>query len=479
MQCCAVQNTWHSKGNKMLNEQTTNNDAQNKHKIAWRWHFYAGLYVAPFMIILSLTGLVMLYDDVIENAFYEDILTVEIGTQRVDLSLPLDNIKGAYPGASITQYVTPESEQRASRFAIETPNGSNLFITVNPYTGDILGEIDRGDSINNFANDIHGTLLIGDMGDRLIEVAASLIIILIISGLYLWWPTDNASKAGMLRIRFSKGKRVIWRDLHANIGLVTSAVLLLFVISGLSWAGIWGAKIVQPWNSFPAEKWDNVPLSDETHASMNHDAIEEVPWNLEHTHLPLSGSQAGKNVIEMGKVNIDSIHDYAKQAGFTRFKINLPANKDGVYTLSANTMSGDINDAREDRTMHIDRYTGNVLADVGWAEYNTVAKAMAAGIALHQGDMGLWNRILNTLFCLSFIFIAVSGVVMWWLRRSSSDRLLSAPPEAKQSPRWLSAVIITTLLALLFPMAAAAIAIIWVFDFILVSRMEKLKYHLK
>jgi len=29
--------------------------------IAWRWHFYAGLYVIPFLMVLATTGLIMLW----------------------------------------------------------------------------------------------------------------------------------------------------------------------------------------------------------------------------------------------------------------------------------------------------------------------------------------------------------------------------------------------------------------------------------
>ena len=431
------------------------------------------------MIMLSLTGLVMLYDDVIENTQYSALLNVETQATTVSIEQQFSNVQLAYPQAIIKQYITPENAQRAARFAIVSKNGQGLFITINPYTGDILGKIDRDNSIYNLANDIHGTLLIGDTGDRLIEIAASLMVILIVSGLYLWWPTDNASKSGLFKIRLSSGKRIFWRDFHANLGLITSIFLLFFVISGLAWAGIWGAKIVQPWNSFPAEKWNNVPLSDATHASMNHDILEEVPWNLEQTKLPLSGSQMGFDAIAMGQVNLDSLVGYAHKIGLTRFKVNIPTQQDGVYTLSANTMSGDITDAREDRTLHIDRFTGKVLADVGWPEYSLMAKSMAAGIALHQGDMGLWNRILNTLLCLSFILIAVSGVIMWWSRRSSSDKWLAAPVKVAPSPRWLSAVIITSALAIMFPLAAGAIGFIWIMDKVLISRMVRLNHHLK
>ncbi|NMU24693.1 PepSY domain-containing protein, partial [Vibrio parahaemolyticus] len=86
-------------------------------------------------------------------------------------------------------------------------------------------------------NSIHGTLLIGDLGDRLIEIAASLGILLLVSGLYLWLPRDNASRAGFLKIRLNNGPRILMRYLHANLGGVLSIVLLFFLISGLSWAG--------------------------------------------------------------------------------------------------------------------------------------------------------------------------------------------------------------------------------------------------
>ncbi|MCV5390497.1 PepSY domain-containing protein, partial [Escherichia coli] len=87
--------------------------------------------------------------------------------------------------------------------------------------------------------------------DRLIEISASLGILLLVSGLYLWLPRDNASRAGFLKIRIAQGSRILLRDVHANLGGVLSLVLLFFLISGLSWAGIWGAKMVQAWNTFP------------------------------------------------------------------------------------------------------------------------------------------------------------------------------------------------------------------------------------
>ena len=55
---------------------TDRTQVKSRYFMVWRWHFYAGLYVIPFMIMLSLTGLVMLFDDEIESIRYHDELTV-------------------------------------------------------------------------------------------------------------------------------------------------------------------------------------------------------------------------------------------------------------------------------------------------------------------------------------------------------------------------------------------------------------------
>ena len=79
-------------------------------------------------------------------------------------------------------------------------------------------------------------------------------------------------------------------------------------------------------------------------------------------------------------------------------------------------MSNDGPNPTADRTIHIDQYTGRVLADVGFADYSPYAKAMAVGIAFHEGDLGVWNLVLNTVFCLSVVLVSVSGAIMWWKR---------------------------------------------------------------
>ena len=453
----------------------TDKTANKLYLATWRWHFYAGVYVTPFLIVLALTGLAMLYAPQLERAQYGDRLFVTPTEQVTSAESQLAAVREAYPEGTVERYIPPTAKDRSAQFALTTAAGEELNVFVNPYTAEVLGEVNQARTVDNIANDIHGSLLLGDRGDRLIEVAAGLAIMLIITGLYMWWPRDERGRYRAFVPRLNFGKRANWRDLHASVGFYLSAGLLFFLLSGMAWTGVWGGQLVQPWSSFPAEKFD-APLSDQTHATMNHGEVEDVPWGLEQTLLPVSGSAAGAPGIPAGTpVTLDSVMAFAREDGFTGFRVNLPTDATGVYTVSADTMSGDISDPRRDRTLHLDQYSGQRLAEVGWQDYSLMAKGMAAGVALHQGDAGILNIVLNTLFCLAVLFIAVSGVVMWWLRRPQGVARLAAPPMPANMPMWKGAMFIMLLVSLAFPLVGVTLIVVLALDLLLVSRVPVLR----
>ncbi len=166
----------------------------------------------------------------------------------------------------------------------------------------------------------------------------------------------------------------------------------------------------------------------------------------------------------------------ARAIGFDRqFRINLPQDATGVYTISADSMSGDTTDPTGDRTVHVDQYSGAILAKVGFADYGLAAQSMAVGIALHQGDMGLWNILVNTVFCAAIIFISISGVVMWWKRRPAGALRLAPPPLPVNLPLWKGAVFIALFLSLTFPLVGLTLLAAMALDLLLLSRIPALK----
>jgi uncharacterized iron-regulated membrane protein len=175
-------------------------------------------------------------------------------------------------------------------------------------------------------------------------------------------------------------------------------------------------------------------------------------------------------------VNLDGLNALALRLGYTgQFHIQLPQDAKGVYTLSADSMSGDLHNPTQDRTVHVDRYTGRVLAEAAFADYSLVAKAMAVGIALHQGDLGWLSAVANIIFCLAIVLLCVSGVVMWWLRRPQGSGRLAAPSVPAQAPLWKGGALVMLLTALAFPLAGGVLLAVLLLDWLVLSRLPGLK----
>jgi uncharacterized iron-regulated membrane protein len=131
-----------------------------------------------------------------------------------------------------------------------------------------------------------------------------------------------------------------------------------------------------------------------------------------------------------------------------------------------------------DRTVHIDQFTGKILADVRYEDYSVMGKAMAVGVALHMGTLGLWSVLANTLVCLSVLFLCISSVVLWWKRRPVNAGRLSAPPMPKEMPLWQGAALVGLAVSMAFPMAGIAFLTLLVVDVLLLSRLPKLRHRL-
>lgn len=457
----------------------------------WRWHFYAGLYVVPFLIMLATTGLIMLWTSWLYGQNGER--TSVTAALPVAVSVQAEAARAAVPDGVLKTYVAPLSPTQVAVFRVDGAQGPRA-VMVDPGTGEVAGQMAWRGTLYDIASDIHGSLLIGTLGDRLIEIAASLGMVLIVTGVVLWWPRGGTRFRDALLPSLRGGGRAAWRGLHSAVGVWTALVLALFLISGLSWAGIWGERVVQAWSTFPAGKWGSgVPLSDVTHASMNAPGEKSVPWTLEQTPMPASDPHAGHDMAapaapapEAGTFidglvpgqapNVDQVASYAAAQNFVgRFQLAFPQGETGVWSITHDSMSNDGPNPAADRTIHIDRYDGRVLADFGYADYGPYAKAMAWGIAIHEGDMGWWAVALNTLFCLAVIGLCVSGIVMWWLRRPVRAGRLFAPPMPRNAARWPVAALIALVPAVLFPLAGLTLLAVLVLDWLVVSRLPGLR----
>ncbi|WP_420128229.1 PepSY-associated TM helix domain-containing protein [Longimicrobium sp.] len=464
------------------------NESNRFYLAAWRWHFYAGLFVVPFLLVLATTGMVMLLSEPVDALRHRDLLQVAPGEAALTPEEQVRRVSEAYPHTTVAMYLPPRAADRSAQVSIVPGHGGGgahaahqgeetLTVFVDPYTGTVLGAQDPLQTPYAWAKKIHGTLLLGTAGDLLVEVAAGFAVLLLATGLFLWWP--RGEQRAVLWPRMRGRRRPGWRDLHASVGFWSSGVLAFFLLSGLAWTPVWGGRLVQGFSSLPPAQIQSPP-AEATHASLNRGVLREVPWALEQTPMPASGSLSGLPGIPEGMpVRLNAVVAFARDNGFTGYRVNVPRGSDGVWTLAAATMSGDVTDPRRDRVMHLDQYTGRVLADYRFPDYPPLGKAMAAGIALHQGDVSVVNLAANVLVCLGVITLCASGVAMWWMRRPAGVRRLAPPPMPRDVRLWRRAAVLMFAVSLAFPLVALTLAVVALLDLAVVSRVPALRTALK
>lgn len=447
------------------------------YRAVWRWHFYAGLYVIPFLMVLAITGFfMMLLTTYLPE--YGDRLSVVPQSQMLEPSALAEAARASLGAeATLKEFRTAYDAETPALVKVAVGETAYIF-AVDPYTGALLRTTPEDDTWNLFLEKIHGTLLLGDTGDRLLEVAASLGVIMVVTGVFMWWPSAGGLLSALVP-RFGAKGRNLWKSLHETTGAWMAIILLFFMVTGLAWSGIWGSKVTQAWSTFPAEKWDNVPLSDKTTESLNGNGRKQVPWAMEQTPLPESGSASGVAVLASGtELNLSNLVLLGRKIGIEgRFRVSLPDGEKGVWTLSQNSMSYDSSSPTIDRTVHVDQFTGKVLADVRYGDYRLPAKAMAVGIALHEGQLGWWNFAINTVFCLSIVFLCVSGVVMWWKRKPVGE--LGAPLYSREYRIPKTVFGLGAVLAAAFPLGGLAIVLFTIIDFLLPKRLKEAGIHSK
>lgn len=455
------------------------------YRTVWRWHFYAGLFVIPFMIILAATGIVYLFKPQLDTVMYHNLMVVQPNGTALAFTEQVERAQAAFPTATVTQITPNIAPDRSTEVLLTTADERNLMVFVDPYTGQVLGQRDEDHNLQAIARKIHGDLLIGQTGDYLVELAACWGLVLLITGLYLWWPRHRFAVLGTLIPRlWSSNQRIFWRDLHAVPGFYGLLLIGFLILTGLPWTGFWGDTFAQVWGRFPAQMWDEIPESTVLTGSLNQRG-QVVPWAVEQLPMPQShlsganhaghghgGSAATNEAASAPRANLDFVIALAQAKGAPPgFSVTLPEGKTGVYTVSAFP-----NDPRQEVTMHIDQYSGEVLADVRWSDYGLVPKAVEMGTAIHMGKyFGIANQLLMLVAALIVILLSITGAVMWWQRRPRESGLLGAPAMPPYSQNWRVPLIIVAILGFAFPLVGISLVIVLSLDYFVLSRIPALK----
>ncbi|MFK0332367.1 PepSY-associated TM helix domain-containing protein [Rhizobium sp. NPDC090275] len=431
------------------------------YRAVWRWHFYAGLLVLPFMLSLAVTGALYLFKDEIDNVVHADLKRVAISEQATrPPSAMVDAALAAHPGTAI-KFTDPVDPGASAEITINTAAEGNIAVYVDPYSGKVLGALpDRG-TIMWTVRYLHSLKYFGSFTRSLIEIAAGWAILLVGTGIYLWWPRKQTG--GVLSIRGTPRKRVFWRDTHAVLGLFVGGVIVFLAVTGMPWSGVWGAKVNEWANGnnfgYPAGVRVAVPMSDE-----HIDHIAKTTWSLEQAQVPQSpGHQHGAVPISLD----EAVATFDRLGLHRGYAVNIPVDAMGVYTGSVYP-----DDLAEQRVVHLDQFTGKPLIDMSYADYGPLGKALEWSVNVHMGqEFGLANQLVLLTACIGIAVLAISAGVMWWKRRPAGSLAVPPMPADKRVFRGLIAIL--AIGGIIFPLVGLSLVVMLALDWIYVRTRRR------
>ncbi|MFM0179758.1 PepSY domain-containing protein [Paraburkholderia aspalathi] len=452
------------------------------YRTLWRWHFYAGLFVMPFLVVLAITGTLYCFQPQIEPLLYPHRLIVEPqATPRLTEDALLAKARAAMPtdARAVTAPIA-SAPDRSTEFIFRLADGEKQSVYLNPYTGEVLGTLSVERRFMQVDRMLHRKLLLGRPGELLMELAACWTLVMIGTGIALWWPRGKTTARAALVPRFSLQGRALWKNLHAVMGIWLALGALIFVLSGLPWTGSWGKQFKALATSVnlgaPPGSWGGLPLRSvlpgargETQAAHGADQanmdsmpgmvmddlpLPLTPWAVGNTPVPQSADAHAAQALPLGRI-VALVASLGVQSGYD---IVLPSSATGVYTVSYFPA-----DPKDERTLYIDQYSGTVLKDIRYGDYGAVSKAVSYGTSLHMGRyFGVANQILCAAISLGLAGMAVTGCVMWWKRRP--QRSLGAPSRERAAPPmrgWKTSLV---LLGIVFPLMGATLLAVWLAD---------------
>ncbi|PZU11632.1 PepSY domain-containing protein [Sphingomonas sp.] len=427
----------------------------------WRWHFYAGLFCIPFVIWLALTGAIYLWRPQIEawldRPYTHLALNGAAATPDAQVAAALE----AVPGSSFAKYELPQAFDSAVQILVQK-DGEASRVYVHPATAEVLNVAVEESRPLRLVFHLHGELLAGPVGSYLVEIAACWAIVMIVTGLYLWWPRSAKGVAGVLYPRLRSGSRIFWRDIHATTGIWVSFFALILILTGLPWAKAWGSYLgeirqITGTASGPID-W-----------TIGGKAPDAGDGGGEHAGHMGMGHMAGMAmpVAEMMRPgDLMRVITAAVPAGLAPpVQISPPKKVGGAWSVSSNAADRPL---RGD--MKVDGATGRVISRTDFEQRHWIDQMVGYGVAVHEGALfGLLNQIIGTLTALFLVMLAVSGMVMWWRRRPTG--LLGAPIPLSRPRFGLGLIAIIVALGIYLPMFGATLLLVLATEKLLLVRV--------
>lgn len=195
-------------------------------------HHWCGLMAGIFLLVISLTGSILVFDDDIDNTLFAKNKKLSNPATHIAFDKSFDRIRKANPGWEIRIPELPSSLHESILYELRQGK-LRKWIFIHPSTGEVLSQIDRADlRFTYILLNIHYNLLSGTPGKFIVFLVGVAFLVSLITGMIVY--RKSIWKVLVFRQKISfQSKRSMFSSLHRVLGVWGLLFNFLMCITGL------------------------------------------------------------------------------------------------------------------------------------------------------------------------------------------------------------------------------------------------------
>jgi len=404
-----------------------------------RLHFYAGILIAPFLLVATVSGGLYALAPTAEQFVYRDLLHSDSAGPPHTIADQVAAVRATHDAVTVTAVDAAAAPGQTTRVYLADDSlgdSQRRTVFVDPGSARILGEtVTYGSNgalpLRTWIDHLHRDLHLGDAGRLYSETAASWLWVVALGGLALWiarfrtrrrntgeswWRVGTVARSGTRRTR-----TLNW---HGAVGLWLVVGLVFLSATGLTWSRYAGENIAElrsqlSWQrpSLPTV----LPVAHQHHTGAHPGG--EAP-------TPSAPTPSAPTIVED---RLDAITTIARDHGVDgRVEISLPTDPSDAVTVTQTRLPW----RYSSNAVAIDPTTLAVTAELPFASWSWPAKLTDWAIQLHMGILFGWvSALALVILAAALTTVIVRGYLMWW-RRGPATR----PGRAPSRGTWRTAV---------------------------------------
>lgn len=409
-----------------------------------RLHFYAGIFVGPFLIIATVSGGLYAIAPTLEQVVYRDHLHADSSGEPRPVAEQIRAAQQVRPDLTVTAVRPAVDPGETTRVLFADPTlgeSERRAVFVDPVTAAPQGDlVTYGSSgalpLRTWISQLHRHLHLGEPGRIYSELAASWLWLIALAGLYLWVSRRRRNPAGTLftvdRAARGRNRTLNW---HGAVGVWIVGGLLFLSATGLTWSRFAGENITE---LRTALSWTTPTVSTALAGGVATATAEHGDHHGGGGH-----SDVASGAPRVG--DVDRVLDAARNAGVGgHVEVTIPSDATTAFTVAQTREPW----VMSNNTVAVDGATGQVTDRLWFADWPVAAKLAAWGVQLHMGLLfGLINQLALVALAVALGTVIVRGYVMWWRRRPTGGARPVGRPPARGALRGLSPATAVALVA--------------------------------